>query len=194
MRKVVVSNIMSLDARYEGPGKNVMALPFHPAFDEYNAERLRAADTILLGRTTFEQMKGYWPAVPGNPDAPAAEREVARLNNDTAKVVVSDSLSQDQLAPWTNTTIVSRADAAKYVSELKAGPGRDIVVFGSHTMWNDLLVAGLVDELHLMVGPAFVGGGTPIFEGGDGVPLQLLECRVLDGSPLVLLRYAPAEA
>jgi hypothetical protein len=52
MRKLIVSNITSLDGYYEGPGKNVMALPMDEAFDAYNAERLRTADT-LLGRTTY---------------------------------------------------------------------------------------------------------------------------------------------
>ena len=59
MRKLIVCNIVSVDGYYEGPGKDVMALPFDEAFDEYNAERLRAADTLLLGRTSFEGFKSY---------------------------------------------------------------------------------------------------------------------------------------
>jgi hypothetical protein len=54
MRKLIVSNIMSLDGYFEGPGKDVMVLPLDEAFDAYNAERLRAADTLLPGRTTYE--------------------------------------------------------------------------------------------------------------------------------------------
>ena len=52
MRKLVVCNIMSLDGYYEGPGRNVMVLPMDASFDEYNLERLRSADTLLLGRTS----------------------------------------------------------------------------------------------------------------------------------------------
>ena len=55
MRKLIVSNIMSLDGYYEGPGENVMVLPMDEAFDAYNAERLRAADTLLL-----ERLAGPW--------------------------------------------------------------------------------------------------------------------------------------
>lgn len=58
MRKLIVSNIMSLDGYYEGPGKNVMVLPMDETFDAYNAERLRAADTLLLGRNTYDGFKG----------------------------------------------------------------------------------------------------------------------------------------
>lgn len=190
MRKLIVCNIVSLDGYYEGPGRDVMALPFDEAFDDYNAERLRAADTLLLGRTSFDGFKGYWPAVKDNPDVREVEREISRLNGAMPKVVISDHLTAEETAPWTNTTIVKRADAPGYVAGLKRRPGQEILVFGSRTTWNALLTEGLVDEVHLMIGPAFLGGGTPVFDG-PRVPLRLLESRTLDGSELVLTRYAP---
>jgi dihydrofolate reductase len=192
MRKLIVCNIISLDGYYEGPGKDVMALPFGEAFDDYNAERLRAADALLLGRRTFEGLKSYWPPVADDPDVRPVEREISRLNSAIEKVVVSDSLTPDETPPWANTRIVKRAEAHERIDALKRRPGKDILVFGSHTMWNDLLAAGLVDELHLMIGPAFLGGGTPVFEGGSRVALRLLGSRTLEDSALVLARYAPA--
>jgi dihydrofolate reductase len=85
---------------------------------------------------------------------------------------------------------VPRADALDEVDELKRGSSSgDILVFGSRTMWNGLLRAGLVDELHVLVGPALLGGGTPIYSGPSRVLLRLLEGRVLEASQLVLLRY-----
>jgi dihydrofolate reductase len=189
MRKLIVANIVSLDGYHEGPGKDVMALPFDEAFDEYNAERLRAADTLLLGRTSFEGFKSYWPPVVDDPDARPVVREISRRNNAIDKVVVSDSLTPEQTAPWHNTRIVKRADAHEQIADLKRQQGGEILVFGSRTLWNDLLVGGLVDELHLMIGPAFLGGGTPVFEGPERVALRLLESRTLEGSELVLARY-----
>jgi dihydrofolate reductase len=191
MRKLIVTNIISVDGYYSGPGDNVMALPFDPAFDDYNAERLRAAGTLLLGRKSFDGFKDYWPPVADDPNVREVEREISRLNGAIPKVVISDTLTQDRTAPWTDTTIVPRADAHEYVAAMKREQGKDILVFGSHTMWNDLLAAGLVDELHLMVGPSLLGAGIPLFEGHPEVPLRLLDARVLDESQLVLTRYAP---
>jgi dihydrofolate reductase len=190
MRKLIVCNIVSLDGYYEGPGGDVMALPFDEGFDAYNSERLRAADTLLLGRRSYEGFKGYWPPIADDPDAPPVAREISRLNNAIDKVVVSDSLTPDQTAPWHNTRIVSRADAHEQITELKNGPGRDILVFGSHTLWNDLLAHGLVDELHLMIGAGVLGAGTPAFEGRPPVSLRLIDTRTWDGSGIVLVRYA----
>jgi len=62
MRNVIVCNIISLDGYFEGPGRNAMVLPMDGFFDEHNLERLRAADTLLLGATTYTGLKGYWPA------------------------------------------------------------------------------------------------------------------------------------
>ena len=146
-------------------------------FDEQNLERLRAADTLLLGAATYTGLKGYWPAVAEDPavsPAVAADPDVADLhretglrNNEIQKVVVSDSLTEEDTAPWTETTtIVPRTDAHGAVAELKDQPGKDILMFGSRTLWNDLLVAGLVDELHLMIGATVLGGGTPTFDAG----------------------------
>jgi dihydrofolate reductase len=191
MRKLIVCNIVSLDGYYEGPGKDVMALPFDEGFSAYNVGRLRAADTLLLGRTSFEGFRSYWPPVADDPDVLPVEREISRLNTAIDKVVVSDSLTPEQTAPWHNTRIVKRGDAHEQVAELKRLPGKEIVVFGSHTLWNDLLVAGLVDELHLMIGPALLGTGTPVFEGGSRVALRLLGSRTLEDSELVLVRYGP---
>jgi dihydrofolate reductase len=191
MRKLIVCNIASADGFYSGPGDNVMVMPFDAPFSHYNAERLRAADTLLLGRRSFDGFRSYWPPIADDPDAPLVEREISRLDNAIDKVVVSDSLTDADLAPWTNTTIIRRADAHGAIAQLKDGPGREILMFGSHVLWNDLLKAGLVDELHLMIGAAFLGDGVPLFDG-PRTDLRLIDARVMDGSQLILARYAAA--
>lgn len=190
MRKLVVSNIMSLDGYYDGPGGDVMVMPMDEAFNAYNAERLRAADTLLVGARSYLGFKGYWPPQADNPDADPVSREIGRRNNAIDKVVVSDTITEDQTDPWRSTTrIVRRADAHAEIAELKRQEGREILMFGSRTLWNDLLAHGLVDELHLMLGAAVVGGGTPIFGTRPPGPLRLAEARRFDGSDNLVLRY-----
>jgi dihydrofolate reductase len=124
-----------------------------------------------------------------DPDATPLQREISRLNNAIDKVVISDTLTSEVTAPWHNTRIVGRADAHQQIAELKDQPGKDILVFGSRTLWNDLLANDLVDELHLMIGPVVVGAGTPVFDGQPPVSLRLLGTRSWDGSGNVLVRY-----
>lgn len=199
MRKVIVSNIVTLDGYYEGPGKDVLAV-FSPrnsaypddwGFDLYNIERMRAADTVVLGKKTFEGFRSYWPDIWKDSDQHETQREISRLYNSMGKVVVSDTLTEDDLSPWTDTTIVRRADALQYIADLKTQEGGEIVIFGSRILWNFLLVNGLVDEIHLMISPVVLGGGTPAFQDAGDRVLTLLETHGWEESGLVLARYTP---
>lgn len=197
MRKLIVCNIMTLDGYYEGPGKNVMDVfafrenyPDDENFSIYNAERLRAADTLLLGRTSYEGFRSYWPSIADNPDQSPVEREISRLNNAIEKVVISDTLTEKDTAPWQDTTrIIKRADAYPQIAELKQRSGKDILMFGSRTLWNDLLAHGLVDELHIMVGPHVLGAGTPLFSGQPPMSLHRMGTPIWKDAGLTLLKY-----
>jgi dihydrofolate reductase len=188
MRRYVVSMIVSVDGYHEGPGKDVMAMPFDDGFSRHNVELLRGAGTLLHG-SGFYDGGGHWTRIAADASQPAVEREIGDINNRTEHVVVSDSLRLDPSWPWAHLTrIVPVAEAKDVVAALKEGDGGDILTFGSATTWNPLLEAGLVDELRVLVGPALLGDGTKVFSGGR-VPLRLLESRVLPDSQLVLLRY-----
>ncbi len=167
-----------------------MVMPFDAGFSDYNAERLRAADTLLLGRTSYEGFRAYWPKVAEDMTQPAVEREISRLNAAIEKIVVSNSLRPDEVDGWGPTRVVRRADAHAELAALKRGPGRDILIFGSRLLWNDLLAAGLVEELHLLIGAGVVGEGVRAFGTRPPGSLRLLDTRTFDGSSLLLARYA----
>ena len=109
MRKLIVATMMSLDGFYTGPGGDVMVLPDYDSFDLYNAERLRAADTLLLGRTSYDGFKGFWPPMADEPDAAPTHREISESNNAIDKVVVSDTLTRTRPLPGSTTRASSRA-------------------------------------------------------------------------------------
>jgi len=195
MRTVIVCNIMSLDGYYEGPSRNVMALNMDEAFDAYNLERIRRAGTVLLGRTSYDGFSSYWPGIanaPADPDNRALSddnRELSQIYNKLEKVVVTNSDIPLADNPWHDTTtVVRRDDVADWLAEERERDAGDILTFGSRTMWTGLLERGLVDELHLMVGPAALGSGTPLF--AVAADLTLRETRRFAGSDNVLLRYA----
>ncbi|MFC0680817.1 dihydrofolate reductase family protein [Lysobacter korlensis] len=187
MRTVIVSNIVSLDGFYEGEGGDFTVLEMDEAFDAYNLERIEAADAVLLGRRSFEMFSSHWPFIADAPDDPGnrmvdeVNRAIGRAWNRTPIIVVSESYVVPSDNPWASQTTVVPRDS---VGEALHG---DVVVFGSRTMWNGLLTAGLVDEVHLMLSPRAVGRGVTTF--ADRVELEPIGVRRFDGSRNILTQY-----
>jgi dihydrofolate reductase len=190
MRQLIVTEFMTLEGVVEAPGGE----PTHPhagwtmAYGtpdlyEYKLRETLDAESLLLGRTTYEGFAAAWPERDG---------EFADKMNSMPKHVVTGRL--DPLG-WNATRLAvapAGADLETAVGELKAGDGGPILVAGSATLVRSLLAGGLVDELRLMVYPVLVGGGLRIFpDDRDRVPLELTDLVRYD-TGVLLQTYRPA--
>jgi dihydrofolate reductase len=145
-------------------------------------EQSEAADAVLFGRVTFEEMRGYWPKQTDDTTG------VSDYLNTVSKYVVSSTLGDPE---WDHTTVLPGHQARDAVQSLKSEPGTDIVTTGSITLVHDLVAAGLVDEYRLFVYPVVLGRGERLFPDGTTIPrLRLVETQPFR-SGVVLLRYRP---
>jgi dihydrofolate reductase len=180
MRRVIVSNVVSLDGFFEGPNKEMDWIILDEEFFAYAKDMLRSAGTLLFGRTTYQHMAGYWPFAPKD--------EIADYMNNLAKVVFSGTLEK---AEWNNSRLV-KTDAAEEVLRLKQQSGKDIVILGSATLASFLLQQGLIDEYRVILNPVLIGAGNPLFKGIKQTLRLKLQQTKLFASGVVVLYYQKA--
>lgn len=187
MRKIIVTEFITLDGVVESPGGNETPHPHggwqfkysNPECGKYKVDELASVDALLLGKTTYELFAGYWPTQSGG--------GFADRINQYPKYIVSHSL---QKAEWNNSHILR--DVAKDVAALKNTDGGDILVYGSATLAKFLLHHDLIDELRLMIYPVSVGGGLRLFDDNRELKkFALKHSRVFDNGVLIL-EYQPA--
>lgn len=160
MRKVVLYTLTSLDGAVDDPRRYFpdtdADVPGAPVFDDVLADleaRLIATqDAVLLGRHMYDEWSRYWPKSDEQPFADF-------INNVKKYVITSTPLTET----WGDAEAVT-GPLADFLTDLKARPGGDIGVHGSIELAQSLLKAGLVDELHLGVGPVLDPTGRRLFE------------------------------
>jgi dihydrofolate reductase len=194
MRRVVVSNMVSVDGFYAAADGNPLVLNMDEAFDKYNCTRIETADIVLLGRKSFEGFSSYWPGIatapedPGNRAVSEENRRVSRAYNTLPKVVVSDTFTVPAGNAWRSTTsVIPGWELPEWIRARQREGEGDILIFASRNLWNSLLDPGLVDEIHLMVGPDALAEGISVFM--RPAALALLDIEQFSGSSNVLLRY-----
>jgi dihydrofolate reductase len=185
MRKIIAGMFISLDGVVEAPDQ------WH--FPYFNDEMgvavdatLGGADTVLFGRVTYDSFAGAWPEreAAGEEDAPFAKKL-----GDMRKLVASHR-------PLEFTWRISeqlQGDLVEAVTALKQEPGGDIGMSGSVSVVRQLLAAGLLDELHLLVHPIAVRKGMRLFDEGEPIPLRLVSSETFQTGVLNLV-YVPADS
>jgi len=180
--RVVVSEFISLDGVVQAPGgpdedtsggfrhggwsmKYFDPEVMGAVVDEFAGR----SEALLQGRRTYQVSAAAWPGRSGT---------FADWINGAQKYVVSDTLTEADVTTWTPTTIIRGTDVLTEVSMLRGRPGGDIYVYGSLSLVRTLLIAGLVDELVLMIEPITLGGGETLFpDDGEAREFELMSAR-----------------
>ena len=190
MRRIVVSEFVSLDGIMEDPGgaesyeHGGWAFKFDRGAegDKFKLDEVMEAEAMLLGRVTYEGFAQAWPSR-------TDEAGFADKMNSMGKFVVSNTLTAPK---WNNSTVIS-GDVPAEVAKLKEQPGGDLLVAGSAQLVHTLTEHDLVDEYRLMVFPIVLGHGKRVFRDGTGSQsLELVEAR--PAGSVVILTLHPKRA
>ncbi|WP_449064605.1 dihydrofolate reductase family protein [Planomonospora algeriensis] len=176
-RKIVSGLFISLDGVVEAP--ETWHFPYlNEEMEAAVGAMHEEADTLLLGRVTYETFAAVWPHQTG---------ALADRINGLPKMVVSATLDGPA---WANSTVLD-GDAVTALTEAKKRPGGNINLSGSITLTRALLKAGLIDELRLLVHPVVLGAGLRLFpEGAGRVPLKLVRSAAF-ATGVMDLTYQP---
>jgi dihydrofolate reductase len=184
MRRIVVSEFVTLDGVMEDPGgaedfdRGGWAFQFErgPDGDRFKLDEVIEADALLLGRKTYEGFAKAWPTV-------TDEVGFAEKMNSMPKYVVSSTLES---ADWNNSTVIN-GDVAEEVAKLDG----NILVAGSAQLVQMLMDHDLVDEYRLMIYPVLLGSGKRLFKDGvDTTALQIVETNQTGQVATVVLQRA----
>jgi dihydrofolate reductase len=190
MSKLIVTMWVTLDGFIAGPNgeMNWVGELYDEAMGNYEMDLVSAADTLILGRVTYQSFAGAWPFVPDNPNASQGEIDYARKLNAMRKIVFSKTLDNVE---WTNSTLVKEVTPAA-ITQLKQEQGRDMVMYGSASIVQALTNLGLIDEYQFLIHPIILGSGKPLFQNmQDKVNLKLVQSKT-HPSGVVVLTYQHA--
>jgi dihydrofolate reductase len=180
MRKLVVTEFLSLDGVMEAPEKWTFQF-WNDDLAKFKLDELFASDAHLLGRVTYQIFAGAWTSR-------SDEEGFADRMNSLPKYVVSTTLKK---AEWKNSHLI-RENSAAEILKLKQQPGRNILVAGSATLVQTLIQHDLIDEYHFLVFSIVLGGGKRLFIDESKATLKLVETKAFN-SGVVLLSYKPDE-
>lgn len=186
MRQLIFQEFLSLDG-YAADKDHSTKFFEDPKFSVESDQDLLAEmdrfDTILLGANTYKMFVDFWP------DADPTEQIVADKLNSIPKIVFSGKLTEAPWGKWSPATVIA-GDAVAEIKKLKKAAGKDMVLWGSISLAQDLIKADLIDEYQLRTVPVLLGGGTLLFGERNQLDLQLAKTKSYP-SGLLLAHYRP---
>ncbi|MEP6984540.1 MAG: dihydrofolate reductase family protein [Chloroflexota bacterium] len=177
MRKLVVTEFITLDGVIENPGWSMGY--WNDDIAKFKGEETSASDIMLLGRVTYDGFSQAWPN---------SKDEGAAYFNAVRKYVVSNTL---KTADWNNTTIIS-GDVVGEIKKIKQDGDQDILVHGSGALIQTLIQNDLVDRIRLLVYPVVLGKGQRLFADGTATTLKLVEARPIGSGGVTAVVYETA--
>lgn len=187
MRKIIVSMWITLDGFVAGLDDNMDWLRPDDQMMDYEKSFVDNADTLLLGRITFNDFAGYWPSVAKNDTVDPRQQAYALRLNELEKVVISEV---EDIAKWGGTKRLPSINKQKIIS-LKQQPGKNIIIYGSLSVINALAELGMIDEYHLLVHPIYLRKGKPLFKEGSAIELKPISSEIFH-SGVALMKYSRA--
>jgi Dihydrofolate reductase len=183
MRKLILEEWISLDGHTSDKNGSLDFFA-HTIRDTYTNEQqfLNTIDTILLGRTTYEQFSKTWPQRPIENDP------LAETINKGRKIVFSNTLQEAHWSPYPKAEMAN-GNAIEYIRQLKATPGKNFILWGSISLAQTFMKENLIDEYRLHVCPVVTGGGGKLFK--EAINLKLVETKqYANGNTLLIYRPA----
>jgi len=164
MRNLILVVHVSLDGFVAGPNREFDGFEASEENLLFVCKLTETADSILMGRRSYELLEAGWPSMRDKPGASAGEIAYSNWYNAAKKVVVSKTNNSKNL----HNTIVIGNDLAGDIGRIKEQPGRDILLFGSPSVAQRLFQLGLLDQCWVFVNPVLFGEGIPLFSQLSG--------------------------
>jgi dihydrofolate reductase len=148
---------------------------------EFVCSIIDGADTILLGRVSYELLNSEWPTAANKPDATKSMVKYSNWYNSATKIVVSKTILSERAG---NTDIIND-NLLPEITKIKQQEGKSILVFGSPSVVHSLLELDLLDSIWIIVHPVLFGTGILLFKKAQKViKLELIKSKKLSNGTL----------
>lgn len=184
MRKVIASEMISLDGYFSGPDGEIDWFLWNEEMEKSAIDLISTVDTLLFGRVTYELMVSYWPSA----SSPTENQIIIDRMNNLPKIVFSKALEKVEWGKWNNVRLIKEVTAEE-ILKMKTQPGKNMVIYGSGSIVSAFMNLGLIDEYYLLVNPIVLGRGKLLFKDLNDIhKLKLLRTKIFSNG-VVLLHY-----